>query len=352
MLAALLLALLQDLARPATQPDAEHPVLEDLAALSTRELALRYPPPNAQRGQRSEANTCGWNSIALELKRRLDLGDVLRSEEWRTLLVDRGYVHLRPRWPAGIPLTMRVERPWILLEGGIRMEPLPSIGEGSIRPLLAVLNSDERSPMCGEAIQDMLYRERHKVLGLLPRGAWHVDFRTEIEQSILDAGGHSIPGSRLWSGVLGFDIEIVGSVDEVVPPDRDERWTRLLRSSFRVVASKPDDERHRAWLELDLERASWPAELQAVVDVELLFCGCPSGTSRIDAPDFPEPPEPRIRRSTLLERLPWPVACGDEGPDGWSVRIRGVRGDALYDWDIERWWAGEIEIPLADLIRH
>jgi hypothetical protein len=246
---------------------------------------------------------------------------------------------------------MRVERPWILLEGGIRMEQLLVSGPGTQVPQLATLHSDERPPICGDGVIHRLKRERCQVLGLLPRGSWHLEFRTEVEQNILDAQGHRIPGPRLWSGVFGFDVESVESVDEAVPPDRDDRWARVLRSGLHVVPSKPNDERQLAWIQLELEQADWPSELQSDFEVELLCAGVSLGTCRIGPIDFPEPPEFRLRRSTLLAGLPWPVACGNASSNGWSVRICGVRGDALYDWEVERWWAGEFEVPLADLIR-
>jgi hypothetical protein len=351
MLPALLLLLLQD-PKPSPVPaELAQPGREELAALSIRELAHLYPRPDRQRALPSQTDTAPWNPYAFEMHQRLEHGEVLGGDEWRELLVGKGYVFLRPRWPAGVPLTMRVERPWILSEGGIRMEPVPSFDERKELPRLATLHSDERGTMCGQGIEDRLWRERHKVLGLLPRGKWQFDFRTEVEQTIDDARGKRIPGPRLWSGVFGFDVEIVDDVDDAVPPDRDERWTQVLRAGLRIVASRPPDERRLAWLELELDRASWPSGLQSLFEVQLLCAGVPFGASRISDPDCPEPPEFRIRRSTLLEQLPWSIANGNESPEGWSVRIRGVRGDVLYDWDVTRWWAGSFEVPLADLIR-
>src|SRR5258707_12657077 len=133
MLVMLLLVLLQVPARTPVEKGAEHLQAKELARLSTGELALGYPLPNNQRGE-SASVSAGWNPIALELHRRLELVDSRRGEEWRCLLVGKGYVHLRPRWPAGVPLAMRVERPWILLDGGISMQPELSTRAGGLVP--------------------------------------------------------------------------------------------------------------------------------------------------------------------------------------------------------------------------
>jgi hypothetical protein len=188
-------------------------------------------------------------------------------------------------------------------------------------------------------------------LGLLPRGTWHIGFRTEIEQRILDGSGTRLPGLRSWSGEFAFDVEIVESFDDALPPVSDERWARMLRSGLRVEASAPDDGRHLAWIVLDLDRAHWPADLHLECEIELRCGGQPYGTSQFVAADVPEPHQNRVNGSALLERLPWRIAHGEEGAAGWSVVVRGVRGDALFDWNCERWWAGEVEVPLADLIR-
>ncbi len=53
-----------------------------------------------------------------------------------------------------------------------------------------------------------------------------------------------------------------------------------------------------------------------------------------------------------LHHLPRAVARGEQPARGWSVRVRGTSKNVLRDWDATQYWAGVVEVPLADLIRH
>ncbi|MBK7644177.1 MAG: hypothetical protein IPJ19_14210 [Planctomycetes bacterium] len=351
MITPLLLLVLQS---PAVAPTVEQVPRwndETLAALDTHELVGLYPRQLRQHPLESEPGYHGWNPLAYELNRRLERGEVLRADEWRELLVGKGYLHMRPRWPVGEPLTLRVERPWVLRQGGIRLQPIAWRGPPVTGLHLATLESNELLAGCGMAIEDTIERDRQRVLGSLPRGRWHIDFRAEIVQSIAGPRQERIPGPRMWTGPLAFDVEIVDTPDEAVAPERDARWSELVRAGLRVWATKPEDEQRLVGIALQIDRARWPEDLHLELEVELVCGGCPYGKAELDDRRSMELPEDPIRRDDLLESLPWPVAHGDESAAGWTVRVHGVRGDALYDWDTTRWWAGEFEAPLADLIR-
>jgi hypothetical protein len=52
-----------------------------------------------------------------------------------------------------------------------------------------------------------------------------------------------------------------------------------------------------------------------------------------------------------LRDLPQTVANGSNRSSGWSVRFKGTAKRVLRNWFAARYWAGEIEVPLAGLIR-
>jgi hypothetical protein len=161
--------------------------------------------------------------------------------------------------------------------------------------------------------------------------------------------------SRIWSGELAFDVEVVASVDDVVIPVAGFEIDSAVRASTSLEFAGGIS--RRAFLRVERDVAAYHV-LDGValsLDVELVWRGETLATGSVIYPD-PEvlQPwfEPGVAPFTRLALPELPPECETDpaAREGWVLRLCGTSRDVLGVWECDARWIGDVEIPLAEAI--
>lgn len=335
MLAQLLLALVASAAPngAAAATRAPHQDSEDLSCLGLHALVARIP----RSGESSWTNDPATGRLGLvpplaELRRRLASGATLELDDWRTILLEKGYLRWRRRWPIEEPFAISLHLP--ALEQGLRVELVPRLaGWGRAR-------ASHWERMCGLGMQALRDEEDYQVLGKLPADASALEFDLVPELAV-GAGKGRRPALARTLGPIRIEVQPVATLDEVLERRSDDLPGRELRRALELVWRPDGTGPGRAWL---WARTGWRS-LAASVDAHL----------ERGARSFPSTRlvlhEARMDPAVRLEGLPAEIALGRRCADGWTLHLRGVPAGVLRDWDATSYWAGAIEVPLSELIR-
>ena len=212
----------------------------------------------------------------------------------------------------------------------------------------------------------ILYRmAKYQPLGELEPGHHTLDFDVTVERGRLTWGRDEEapePGV-IWVGPMTFELEMVASIDDAVPPATDQELDaaviRSLGVGFREWHTS-EGLRMTAFVNVDPDIARFPAlertALSLAVDVLRGDVVKQSGrliASRSDTlsvlSSMSEEPL-RFYGSANLGEVP-PEIEGDETELAkWSLRTRGTSDDVLGLWDADQRWSGEVTVPPAKLI--
>jgi len=259
-----------------------------------------------------------------ELRERIRMGAVLDLADWETILVEKGYLRWRSHWPKGKPFAVHLFVP----ELPVRVILAPGIPGGKLAD-----SSFGGSPCpVGDPLEWSLgYQE----LGVLAADQSRVRF--DVRPYYVTGTAAALATQRVLSvGTITVDVEQVAQVDEVVAPISNPALDRVLTEGLSIQSAAQGP-----WI--FLSELEWPSDLACSLEVTLLREGrC------IDALEL-------FRRGTVqglpLKHLPRAIVSGAESSKGWSIRLRGTSKRVLMKWNATRYWAGEIEVPLADLTR-
>jgi len=297
----------------------------DVSKFSVHELVKELPPFGDHAWDLSREKEPLLSVRAqTELRERIHKGAVLDQADWQVILLDKGYLQWRTRWPKGKCFAVQLHLPDL----PVRLLLAPAIADG--KPADSSFGSS--SCPIGDSLE---WGSGYQELGWLAAGQKVVQFDVRPYYATGSAAG--LATQRVLSvGAIAIDVEQVASIDDVLVPVTDpgigSRLTKKL--SVRLPQREP-------WLffgEID-----WPADIACSLEVTLLEKG-----RAVEARRF-------VRRgpheALPLAHLPAAIASGLEPATGWTLRLRGTSKGALVNWNATQYWSGEIELPLADLIR-
>ena len=157
---------------------------------------------------------------------RIEGGAQLSDTQWAAALLNSGAIRMRSKWPRDISLavSMRVPR-WLPL-GKITMTPTMS---SSLSPAEVGSTMGES---CGTYALGRRERAAYQELGILPLGKHELTFAIEIEREKDRWFDDEV--LPVWAGPISLTVEIVSSVDEVLPPIRDQNLDDAVAESLWI----------------------------------------------------------------------------------------------------------------------
>lgn len=315
----------------------------DWLALPLDEVIGRLPDVDQEWRREPEVERLALHPAVQELRRRLDGGLVLSNEQWCDALIGSGVIRWRSTWPVGSPFAISLRLPrWVDTP---RLRVLPrhmALSEASCGWVI---------PSCGFAHALEWERALHIELGFLPLGRHELVFDVAIEDHEWEGGERT--EKLFWQGEFPLEVEVVAGLDIVLPARSDPLLVEALRDL--VLARRSSKSDREAWLFLgkDLRSRQALAGVALSIEVELLH------RQRV-VETYPPASFERGRRMAGGSALPpehhtlsWlkHIPAPDEDLTGWTLRLRGVDQGALRWWNATTRFTGELEIPLADLLR-
>jgi hypothetical protein len=304
-----------------------------LAKLTDRQLAARIPRRGEPQGSMDPV-TKHWtlDPVLAELRRRVEAGNVLDVECWRTILTDRGYLRWREIWPTEVPFAVSFHVP--ALGQGLEVVLAPS------EPGWLPASASHWEMMCGLGMDTMGWSEEYQELGPLRSDATKITFLISIEMPLdRKSGAARPPPARI--GTVAIDVRPVARLDEVLQRTEDADMAKAIASSLRLEVARNAQHRNAAWLEAAFEA---PPHVACNLEVTLVRDGKPLPFSNLWLDPL------RRRGSAEVTGLEPQIVWGRKPTTGLSLRLRGTPANVLRNWDATHYWTGELEIPVADLV--
>ncbi|NOT32380.1 MAG: hypothetical protein HOP15_18195 [Planctomycetes bacterium] len=323
-------------------PAWQQPSPAEAPPIQTADEALERLPPIGREGT-FDKQRMAWNfdPAVSWLKDHLARGGTLSDEQWRRALLRSGSFRVRERWPIDRPFAVSVEIPAWLPLSEIRLSTGDS-GDfegraGSTSPL-----------MCGNCAASARMRWRYQELQVLPLGSQTVSFQVVVERGS-DTGPSRLrrdtpppegpPAGVLWKGTLDFQIQGVATFEEALPAAHDEVLNATVRRAIGVAIVND----RRLWVDGDVDRVPELATTGLSLEIELREGTTVRETESLVVIDRP---------GAFSQSVGWDLPADLTDPSNWSVHVRGRAAEALHAWNAQRYWDGELVIPLADVPRH
>lgn len=269
-----------------------------------------------------------------ELRERLRVGAVLELADWRTILLEKGYLQHRERWPKQEPFAIGLHVPRYCT--GITLELVPqTAGWSKVR----ASTSDGLGACMGASPGG------YEVLGALFWTDREAVFDLRVTRALPPTRAQPGPSSRTdLLGSIRIPVVPVATLEEAVPrvsdPELEAEIQRLLREGLSVVAARTTELPGDASVQLRL--AAHPPGV-------LLALRCRALQSGREIVSVAESLGTHGIARALLE-LPAHAVRSKEDARSWTLELQGENRFVLHDWDATSWWAGTIEVPLADSI--
>lgn len=312
---------------------ANRPVLQDLSRLALHELVARVPRAGEPDWETDPSTgRLGLVPVLTELRRRIAAGTALELDDWRTLLIDKGYLRWRAKWPISEPFAVSLHLPAI--EQGLRVELVPRV------PGWKSARAAHWEMMCGLSEQGRRHDQEYQVLGPLALDVQTIEFDLAPVLLTGDAKARRTALGRTL-GPIRIAVQPVATLDEALERRDDELSAHELRSALALESRSEGEGAGRVWLKA---KTGWRS-LAATVEAHLECGPRKYASARFGLNDAGT--DPAVR----LDGISAEMLLGRRSPDGWTLHLRGVPEGVLRDWDATSYWVGAIEIPLADLIR-
>ncbi len=323
------------------------PFENGLRSWSVAKLLAEMPAdPWASRGSE-------WvlHPIVEELRRRAEAGE-LSGDEWRTALLSADVIHTRTRWPVGEPLKIWIREPAWLRRTRITAR--------AIEPDLGQVSADNLNPSrCGNCSLGRSSRQRDLRLDAVPEGMSWVTFELTIERrGSLDRSSKQ-PGGviPLWNGWIALPIRAVPSFEDALPASSTAEEAVALRASLSAYLHPADEEDPSCWLNLQVggSFADFPALRGLGLGLELQFrrADAQHGTLFLAANHglgFWEDRSQGMLGFKRLDNLSPKLALAVADPTGLELVVVGRPRGVLSIWEADRWWSGELVIPLTEAL--
>jgi hypothetical protein len=303
-----------------------------LGKLTDQQLAARIPRRGEPHGS-MDPLTKHWtlDPVLAELRRRVEAGNALDVECWRTILTDRGYLRWREIWPTEVPFTVSFHVP--ALGQGLEVVLAPS------EPGWLPASASHWEMMCGLGMDTMGRTEEYQELGPLRPDAKEITFAISVAMPLDRKSGARPPPVRI--GTVAIDVRPVASLDDVLQRTDDADMAKAIASSLRLEVARNAQHRNAAWLAASFEA---PPYVACNLEVGLVRDGKPLPASNLWLDPL------RRRGSAEVTGLEPQIVWGHKPSTGLSLRLRGTSANVLRNWDATHYWTGEIEIPVAELV--
>lgn len=271
------------------------------------------------------------------LAQRLEAGETPSDADWRSALLG-SVLRYRTEWAADRDLVVQTDPPRGLGRVEIRFTPRDSG--------LAAFSAGEHVPRSGLASLPASSRRSH-VVGRLAAGRRRLVLDVEVERRAdddfdprFDEFREPLRPELLWRGEVELALDVRPTTDEVVPPVRGAAVDAAVRGALSAERRPlpaphglPRPEGVEVRLAQDLP-GEWPRTAFSLrVTLREGRLAFESGLMR---------PGGRLALSTPPARL-------DEG-GRWNLLVEGTAEGVLETLDAEERYAGELVVPLSDLL--
>jgi len=268
------------------------------------------------------------------LRERLEQGSVLDRDDWRTILIDKGYLHWRDRWPASEPFAVSFHLP--ALYQGLSVELVPRRKE--LRPARA----SHWEMMCGFFGDSRLAAEAYQEIGILGARRHTIDFdvRVTTPQWRSTSRGSKARDRTDVVGPISIEVQVDDSFDAAFPPNDDPAIARIVSAGVQL---ERDDAFARYAIKLRVPRDRVPAGVGLAIELVVKRDG--QVVSRQSASGS------QLAPSIVLGWIASRVLDDPERTSHWTIEISGDRKSALRDLNATSYWAGSVRIPVSELAR-
>lgn len=334
------------------RPDAPPVVVETAASPALPrseldELIASLPPIGAETFLEEEYEPL--RPVPAKMKALIERGAVLTGDQWKRALVGVGALRVPARWPVGRPFAISMRETEWLEVTQIRMVPrIAGWNTATVGSLY--------TQTCGTAASWQEQEWLHQELGSLPVGRHELRFDVTIERGLEDNGVHgavpdNAPQGVVWQGEMAFDVEIVESVEEAVPPAAGPELDRAVRESISLAFEDWPDGRTAI---LVVDPHSRPSGELAKVGLSLEIEIREGSHVHERLHMRPSIPGQAWERRIAFHSIPSiPLSLEDlmTSRKSWSVHVRGIPEEALLLWGADRHWSGEFDVSIDELIR-
>jgi hypothetical protein len=298
---------------------------------------------------------------ARELCDRIEHGTALTADQWKAALVGTGALSVRSRWPASEPFAISMRPPSWLRLTAMHLNPEDSQLASAEAGLIS------SGPfLCANGLLDEVRSWRYQSLGSLPVGEHQLVFYLSLVRGHAyrwsgtpEPQEHRAPGGLFFRDRLTFDVEVVPTLDEAIPPSASPEIDAAVRRSLSLAFTEWGDGRS-AMLVVDPDIGGDPllAHLGLSLAIEVLsarhvveethfvlstYDPVPGATSVYSTPQQPCAFGP-------LETIPLTAEEDLDARSNWTVRVRGTAKSILALWPAETYWHGELGLSLDELI--
>ena len=321
-------------------------------ALKINEL-LRRVPPACQEEQWDEARrvravTNADYAALAEAARDVKLMD----EQWRYALGRTGIIQMRERWPRGVPLTIGLIAPrW---PAPCKIEALPRIPGWELlewewlgwKPLLAA-NFPFRD----------VFSEPQQTFQLTYGYPDEATSQVEFDCRVWRKGRRpwdEQPLRLAWEGTVALPITLVSTVDEVMEAVTDEQLTKPMKQFVDVrctLQEGPAGDEARVLAMVLLDRTKSPEldglALGLAADIVLEEEVLASATMTTIQLSMDGKIDCGISNQATLHAKGWRAGVKQET----RLRFRSDAEAALRQLDCSKYWSGEFEVKLEDVLK-
>lgn len=319
-------------------------------------LISRLPPIGGEAHWDEDISTWIPHPAVAEFRNRIETGRRISDSQWARALVRVGAIRVRSEWPNDVPLAVSMRRPtWL---------PLCEIQMVSTdRPSIGVASAGSRwRERCGVAVVARHQRDLYQELSTLPIGHNEVGFGVTIERGEdpnREPGGP--PAMTVWNGTIVFPVDVVLTIDEVLPPVRDMRLDEAVASSLWIqrFGFIRDGNRgvgeglvfwgHRSAFD-SLQGVAVGIEAELWHDENLVETQ--RFVAKVDGHADPANSEKGwLRGGTHFERMPLDLRGNHEERQDWHFKVRSTTEGLLSSWEASKRWDGEFSISVDTLFR-
>jgi len=255
--------------------------------------------------------------------------------EWRQVVEGLDVIHMRSKWPKGEPL-----RAWI--RGCDWVTPAWRVTAVPVHARLREISASSPDSTCGNAAMWDIAQHRMLPVGDPFDGLTFIDWDVTIDLATDDGFMPTVPA---WSGRIRSPIELVASIDDVIPVVRLPALDLVVRNTVSVSRVRGDPRPpYEVWL--CATDPDFTTGLSAIVELRR-------------AEDVVEVVSVPVRRSDPryapvegaradLTHLPYDMTPARADAERWTLRVIGTNAGLLDSWEVERAWGGEFTMPLSE----